>query len=358
MAAPARVQSLLTRCLIALIVWTRPAPAEEPAPRALSRIGFGSCAHQGRSQAFWDPILKNKPDLFIFAGDNIYSDTYDMKLMRQKYAQLGNQPGFRHLRALCPVLATWDDHDYGLNDSGAEFPQKVESCEIFLDFWNVPRESPRRKHGGVYDAQIFGPEGRRVQVILLDTRFYRSPLREVALRKPGEGRYTANRDPGATILGAEQWRWLAAQLRKPAEIRLLVSSIQVVARDHNWEKWMNFPDERAKLLRIIHDTKANGLLILSGDRHMAELSVLRSALVGYPLYDLTSSGLNMSYAPPNPEPNRHRIGKDVITENNFGMVRIDWEARDPQILLEIQTVSGNLPIQHAILLSSLRPTPP
>jgi alkaline phosphatase D len=320
----------------------------------LSTIAFGSCAHQGKAQAFWDPILRSKPDLFIFAGDNIYSDTHDMKLMRYKYGQLAAQPGFQRLQAACPLLATWDDHDFGLNDSGAEFPEKFESRRNFLDFWKVPTNSPRRSHAGVYDAAIFGPEGRRVQVILLDTRYFRGPLRCLATRAPGQGRYTANRDPEATLLGEEQWRWLAAQLRKPAELRLLISSIQLVARDHNWEKWMNFPRERPRLLRIIHDAKAGGVIVLSGDRHEAELSVLQSALLGYPLYDLTSSGLNMSYQNPNFEPNRHRVGRTIVQECNFGIVAIDWARKDPMITLEIRTIVGGTPIRQSLPLSALQ----
>ena len=76
------------------------------------------------------------------------------------------------------------------------------------------------------------------------------------------------------MLGEDQWRWLAEQLRVPAEVRLLVSSIQVVAEDHGWEKWMNFPHERERLFKLIRETGAEGVIILSGDRHLAELSMM------------------------------------------------------------------------------------
>ena len=74
----------------------------------------------------------------------------------------------------CPILATWDDHDLGANDAGGDYPKKDESQKIFLDFFGDPADSPRRHRPGVYDAKVFGPEGKRVQVILLDTRYFRS----------------------------------------------------------------------------------------------------------------------------------------------------------------------------------------
>jgi alkaline phosphatase D len=329
------------------------APAQAAAP--LSLIGFGSCAHQSRSQAFWSPLLASKPDLFIFCGDNIYADTYKMDLQRAKYAQLGAQRGFQQLRQRCPVLAVWDDHDYGLNDSGAEFREKAGSRANFFDFWGTPSNSPRRAHEGVYDAAVYGPPGKRVQVILLDTRYNRGPLAKLAARAADNGPYTVNRDTNVTLLGAAQWKWLEAELRKPAELRLLVSSIQLVADDHHWEKWANLPHERVRLLELLKRTGAAGVIALSGDRHHAELCRLKSALLGYPLYDLTSSGLNMTHEHANPEPGARRVVPEAIYDCNFGLVRINWAARDPEISLEIVAVDGRPALRHALRLSELKP---
>ena len=41
-------------------------------------IVFASCNDQDREQPLWNPIMENKPDLFIWGGDNIYADTADM----------------------------------------------------------------------------------------------------------------------------------------------------------------------------------------------------------------------------------------------------------------------------------------
>lgn len=339
------------------------APAASPAATGtqakaatISTVAFGSCAHQGRIQNFWSPILASKPDLFIFAGDNIYADTYDSALKWKKYQQLGALNGYKRLKKQCPILATWDDHDYGLNDSGAEFPMKQESQRLFLDFFGVPTNSPRRAREGVYDARVFGPPGRRVQVILLDTRYFRSPLKLIAARKPGGGRYRGNRDKGATILGEAQWAWLEKELKKKADLRLLVSSIQVLAQNHDWECWMNFPAERARLFGLIKTNAVEGLVVLSGDRHFAELSKMPRGPGDYPLYDLTSSGLNMSYDAMRYEPNRWRVG-DFYKPANFGVLTIDWEQPDPPIRLEIRDLEGNAVIGDSFTLGQLRRKP-
>ncbi|WP_300539073.1 alkaline phosphatase D family protein, partial [Sphingosinicella sp.] len=143
---------------------------------ALSRIAFGSCAHQDKPQPIWDKVDAFDPQLFLFLGDNIYGDTRDMDVLRAKYAKLAAKPGFQRLRRKTPCLAIWDDHDYGENDAGREYPMKQESKDVFLDFWMEPKDSPRRSRAGNYTSTTIGPEGRRVQIIMPDNRWFRSGL--------------------------------------------------------------------------------------------------------------------------------------------------------------------------------------
>lgn len=333
---------------------------DDPADTILSRIAFGSCADQERPQPIWDAITASRPDLFLFIGDNIYADTEDMGLMKAKYDRLGAIPGYRTLRETCPVLATWDDHDYGVNDGGNTFSKREDSQQHFLDFFGVPEDSPRRTREGVYHAETFGPEGRRVQVILLDARFHRSPLEPSTETDPFFPRvrpYLPNTAPDATMLGDEQWTWLEARLREPAEVRILVSSIQVVSEDHPFEKWTNFPNERERLYSLIRETGASGVVVISGDRHLAELSMM-DAGIGYPLYDLTSSGLNQAARGWRPfEPNGHRVAT-MNWGNNFGLISIDWDRDDPLIRLQIRDEDGETTIQQKVPLSLLQPRLP
>lgn len=332
-------------------MWTCALPGAEPA-KPLSLIAFGSCARQDRPQPIWEAIVAANPELFLFIGDTVYADSNDMDVKRAKYAELKAQPGYRKLQAACPVLATWDDHDFGWNDCGAEYPKKVESQKVFLDAFDEPAESARRKQAGIYTARCFGPEQRRVQVILLDTRYFRSALVPNKNKEPGQGPYLPNPDAKAALLGEEQWTWLAAQLQEPAQVRIVASSIQLVAEEHGWEGWANFPLERERLFKLLAQTRAGGVVFISGDRHTAELSVEAEA-AGYRIYDLTSSALNQ-FRGESREKNRHRIGK-VYGKSNFGLLRINWNAADPALTLQICDVEGKAQLEQKVNLSALQP---
>ena len=338
--------------LLAALVSSRPAAAQD-AP-AVSRILFGSCIKQDQPMPIFDAILDERPELFIFLGDNIYADTTDMAVMRAKYAKLKADDGFARLLETCPVLATWDDHDYGANDAGADYARKDESQKIFLDFWGDAADSPRRRRPGVYDAKVFGPPGRRVQVILLDTRYFRSPLAKGERRVGGP--YLPADDESLTLLGAAQWKWLAEQLRTPADVRIIATSIQCAASDAGQETWSNLPHERQRLFDLIAETKAGGVVLISGDRHWAELSAVDEN-VPYPLYDLTSSSLNQPHPRGTPTENEHRALPPTYHHANYGAIEIDWNAADPEINLLVKDVAGRVVIEHAIELSELQVAP-
>lgn len=316
-----------------------PATALSQGRPPLSRIAFGSCANQTMAQPIWDAVLAYRPDLFIFAGDNVYGDfsAPDAANLKRAYDEAGRIAGYTRLRDTVSHLAVWDDHDYGLNDGGVEFAHKALSKNLFLDFWNAPATDIRRKRDGIYDSRVIGPPGMRVQVILLDVRWFRSPLKITDQRgAPGKERYLPDPDPAKTMLGDEQWTWLAEELRKPAEVRLIVSSTQVLAEGHGWERWGNMPLEKQKLIATIRESGAKGVVLLSGDRHIGALYSETPADL-YPLYEATSSGLNMVYwAAKEAGPNR--LGA-LYAAANFGVVDIDWWER--KLLLALRDDGGN-----------------
>jgi len=362
----ARFYPLILGALASLLPFTLAMAEELP----LSRIAFGSCARQDSPQPIWTSVVANEPQRFIFLGDNIYADTEDMDVMRAKYQMLADQPGFQSLKSACPILATWDDHDYGANDAGVEYPKKKESQQIFLDFFGVPADSPRRQREGVYHAEVTGPVGKRVQIILLDARYHRSPLMtgyQPSERNEGfRGKYAPNRSPEATVLGEAQWEWLSQQLKVPAEVRLICSGVQVVANEHGSEMWGNFPLQRQRLFKTIADSGAGGVIFLSGDRHLAEIARLAPDHpngIGYPLFDITSSSLNhpsgnMTKAGTRfaNEINLYRVGLTYF-EINFGTINIDWDQPDPVVRLQVRDAENDVVLQQRVALSELQPVP-
>lgn len=333
--------------------------------RPLTRIAFGSCSKESRPQPIWDAVEARQPDLFLFLGDNIYGDTRDIEVLERKYATLGAIPGVARLRAGTPVMATWDDHDYGENDAGADYPMKQASREAFFRFWGEPADSPRRTRDGIYTSAVFGPPGQRVQVILLDLRWNRTPIarqhafpdeasyrawaqREAKAGRPVPGPYDRDPSPSATMLGEAQWAWLREQLEAPADLRLIGSSLQVLADFPGWEAWVNYPRDQARLFQLIRDTRAAGVVFLSGDTHFGELTRL-DVNVPYVMTDLTSSGLTEEWHVP--VPNALRIGAAHHVAN-FGEVEVDWERR--RVQLSLRDADGRVLVDERLALDDLQ----
>ena len=328
-----------------------PACAQRPPSPPLTRIAFASCLRQDRPAPILDTIADTKPDLFVFLGDNIYADTTTMPVMRAKYDKLAAIPGYQRLKAACPILATWDDHDYGADDAGREYPMRKESQREFLRFFDEPKDSPRWRRPGVYDAYTFGPPGKRVQIIVLDTRYFRSPLTKRPRPATMQTRYLPDDSPSATILGHDQWLWLEKQLKQPADIRIIASSIQALPQGPRGESWNNFPHERDRLLNLVGQATAQHIVFITGDVHYADLSRLEYS-PQRTLYEVCSSSLNQGWKQitatrPAPLPNRHRVG-DYFSDDNFGVIEIDWSATPPKLKLQIRDRQNQPVLQQAI----------
>lgn len=307
------------------------AGAQLDTSRAISRIAFGSCNHQNRHQTIWSTIAAHNPELFLMIGDNVYGDfgyrgEADLGTFAHAYQLQGSHPEFIAFRNQVPMLASWDDHDFGPNDSGGAFSFRERSEQLFESFWRS--SDAVRARPGIYDSMMIGPEGERVQLIILDTRFFRDPLISLpytAERRP-LGHYGIIDSPDATMLGAAQWAWLADELEKPADLRIIVSSIQLLTDAHNYEKWGNMPRERERFYRALAARNGGGMVVLSGDRHSGAFYQATPEALGEELWELTASSLNLSFGEGDtgarePDPIR-RSG--FYSDENFGMLEIDW----------------------------------
>ncbi len=320
-----------------------------------TKIAFGSCGHETDDQPILEVVIKHQPDLFIYLGDNIYGDTKDMDVLRAKYALLAAKPEFQKLRQEVPLLATWDDHDYGWNDSGRHYEFKEESKEIFLNFWGEPGNSARRKHEGIYTSYYFKNQGKTLQIILLDNRTFRDDLRRYRGELHYENKffypldYFPHETTDSTLLGEEQWAWLEKELQQPADVRIIGSGTQFSISYNGYEAWANFPHERQRMLDLIKKTRANGVLFITGDVHYAEISKLEDEGL-YPVYDVTASGLTSTWHFATPNDNRI---EGPIMDNHFGMLTIDWQATNPTIKMEVFDIRDNQRIEHTVPLSDL-----
>lgn len=299
----------------------------------INKIALGSCSNQDKPAPIFETIVAAKPDFYLFAGDNVYASRPESQPIQLQYDKWTRHDGFRNLFENVPNLAIWDDHDYGFNDGGADNPKFDEARKAYMSFFPEDKRLIDPNTRGLEHATVIGPVGKRVQFILIDTRSYRGKL--VPATKPGPGfeKYEPTKDKKAAFLGEDQWLWLETELKKPAELRFIVSSVQFLAEGHGYEKWGNFPQEQERLSKLLAKTKVKNTFILSGDRHIAE--ILSKKIKGYgKMYELTASALNM---PSNIEKENEptRLG-NLYNKENFGTLEIDWKAKKLQMSIHDQ----------------------
>lgn len=325
---------------------------------SVTKIAFGSCGYQDEPQPVLALAAEQKPDAFIFLGDNIYGDTDNMDTLQAKYNRWGAKDEYKKLESTTKIFAIWDDHDFGRNDAGKWYPYKKEAKEIFLKFFKEPDNSSRRKHDGIYHTEYLKSGDKTIQMILLDVRTFRNSLllydTSAKAKLPRENYfysldYIPHTSTDSTLLGAEQWQWLENELAKPAELRLICSGSQFGIEFNGYEAWANFPHEQKRMLELIKKTKANGVIFLTGDVHYAEISKWQEEGL-YPIYDVTASGITSTWD--FATLNKNRIEGPVM-DNHFGLLTIEW-LDDPVIKMEIIDKYRNSRIEYTIKGSEIR----
>jgi alkaline phosphatase D len=293
-----------------------------------TKITFGSCISQDEEQPIWNSIIDEKSDMFIFMGDNVYGDNKNngkTEKLKQAYKKQKKKIPFDRLKQSNEIFATWDDHDYGKNDGGSEYIYKKESKELFLDFWEIPKNDPRRFREGIYFETKKNINNSIVQFIFLDTRYFRSPLKPTDnWGAPYKERFLQDNDSSKTFLGKDQWKWLSKILDEKVDLRIIISSIQVIANGHGFERWGNFSLEREKLYNLIDKKEIKNVIFLSGDRHVGGIYKDKTKL-GTEIYEITSSSLNLPLGrllkkeDIRPEPGPNRVGP-LYTMENYGLI--------------------------------------
>lgn len=304
--------------------------------RSVMKIGFGSCLDQVKPLTILNAVKAAVPDMFIMVGDNVYGDTHDGELTKMADAYDRQKANFHKLELDFPVEAIWDDHDYGLNDAGEDYPHRDASEQLFFDFWEVPDDDVRRTRPGLYWEQRLQISGKTVQIIYLDTRYFRGKLVPTDEESAeGKERYVPTDDTTQTMLGDTQWKWLRQTLSPSADFRLIVSSIQFLAAGHGWECWRMMPHERTRVTALIDEVGVDKVLFLSGDRHRGGLYRFTTP-GGNTIHEITSSPLNATTFPAE-ENGPFRIGS-TYRDLNFGLITIDTTLNT--MLVELKAANG------------------
>ncbi len=289
-------------------------------------VAFGSCNKSHLPQPLWKDILNDRPDVWIWGGDNVYANTHSEDTLKAKYDEQLANPGYTALRKNTRIIGTWDDHDFGDNNMGRWNPSKKMSQRLFLDFMEEPIDSPRRKRPGVYTSYLFGEEPNTVKIILLDTRYFMEPQAE-----------------DAKLLGESQWQWLEKELKNSkARVHILVSSIQIISPKTQGEQWANYPKEKKRLFSLLEKLHPSSLILLSGDKHYAQMYKKPIEAGNWEVVEATSSGMthNRNIFKVLGEKIYKLFQPPTLFELNYCLISLDWEKGLAE--LQIKTQGGKV----------------
>ncbi len=327
----ARMRKIDLRLIMLILAApTMPLHADEPSPIT---IAFGSANNQNNAQTLWSHVLNQRPTAWIWAGDAIRPADFSRDAMRTAFQTQRASGEYQALVRQTRILGTWNLYDSAFT---ADQETRAVARDLFLDFVGEPRLSPRRKRQGIYAFTDLGTEPFSVRVILLDVRYLGV--------QPGRDN---------DLLGAEQWGWLEGALASSkAVFTLLVSPIPIVPTEIPAEKWSDYGNSRERLFQLISSTGVGGVVLLTGGRLVGEMSQIRERIIGYPLVELTASGLTTSDLRYAYDTNKFRWG-EVFVGLHFGIARAEWAQGDPILRLRLVDRMGGNALERRLTRSAL-----
>jgi alkaline phosphatase D len=279
----------------------------------------------GASPEIFRNMAKHGGDFMLWLGDNLYLREQDWS---SRYGIFYRYSADRRAEAVQPLLAamhhygTWDDHEFGPNDSSRSYELKDTTLEAFRWYWPM-RSAGETDNPGIYTRFVQGD----AEIFILDGRYHR------------DASALADATPGKSFLGPRQLAWLKSALsdsnaNSNIALRFIAVGSQFLNPMAFDENLSRYPQERADILDFILKNKIGGVVFLTGDRHFGEFSRLERAGAP-PVLELTSSSLT---AGANRRPvtegekwaeakNPVRVPGSIIVENNFGEITLTGPRR-------------------------------
>jgi len=282
-----------------------PPPPEQP-----GRVVFaiGSCASE-KFPGVWQRMAAVGAEVVVLAGDTPYIDSSAVAKNRERHRAFLAQPGLAELLATRPLVGTWDDHDFGANDSDGTRVDREAIRGVFTEYRALA--SFGEEGEGIYTRLRRGP----AELFLIDARYFSqtgpSPV-----------------DPAKkTLLGPRQWDWLKRSLAEStAPFKILVTGM-VWHDKPNREKddWQTYAHERDALFAWIGQQKISGVVLVGGDVHVSlHLRHPTKQTAGYDLFEYVVSPLHDSLIP------------SLIPKRNPGLL---WSAAEPNVFLRMEADS-------------------
>ena len=305
-------------------------------PAVFNVVFGGGAGYTPQYEHMWTTIGKQRPLALLMLGDNVYIDTPKVRqTQRYCYYRRQSQPEWRRLVGSTGVFSIYDDHDFGTNDCvpGPDIEQpswKREVWEVFTQNFVNPSYGGGAKQPGCWYTFSIGD----VDFFMLDCRYYR----------------TLKSTP-PTMLGPVGKAWLKQALAKSkGTFKVIASSVPWAygSKPGSKDPWQGYKEERKELFDFLARQKADGVLLISADRHRSDYwKIERDG--AYDLYEFESSRLTNIHT--------HGIMKGSVYGYNktcsFGLLAFDTTSADPTVTYRIVTIDGKVDHEVALKRSQL-----
>lgn len=267
-------------------------------------------------------MYKSKPNLMVWLGDNIYlreGDYESSSGIYGRHTHTRSLPELQPFISSIPQYATWDDHDYGPNDSDWTYPLKDHALDAFQDFW------PSESYGSGHTEGVTSSFGwNDCQFFMLDDRWYRTVEVE-----------------NGTILGDLQKYWFKEAIKaSKARYKFVAVGGQFLSDYAGFENFANYKEERAEIIQFLDDNDIKGVVFLTGDRHHSEISKMVTEK-GNIFFDVTSSAITSSTYDHSKEPNTLRVAGSMISERNFAVFKVSGDKKNRKLSVVFKNVAGD-----------------
>lgn len=305
------------------------------------RFAFCSCMNdEEHDPLIWQSLLKQNPDVLFFIGDNVYADTgapregASPEHLWRRFCEARRTLEIFYSKKLVPILATWDDHDFGLDNSDSlnyvHLPESQKNFEIFFaqapEFCEHLTSGPGISSAFNWQDQVF---------LLLDDRSYRLPSHH-------RNRYGH--------WGQAQEDWIIQQMDQGFATVWLINGSQFfpsipfkesVSREH--------PEQLEGVVQKLTE-HSSSVIFVSGDVHFSEITAIPEEILGYPTYELTSSSMHSRGIPgaPHVVRNRHRIAGEG--RHNFLLINAPSQSHGQTLHCACILADGRVSFQQDITL--------
>lgn len=254
------------------------------------RVALMSCSNFNNisgQEKIWSRVPEFQTDLILFTGDIVYANAKWRSVTGQaeppqtaleRYIETWQKVDLYALDPLIPVVATWDDHDYGMNNGNATHPHRQVMWQMFRLFYPVPPPAKSlalfsQGPGISFRWHVFGRD-----LYLMDNRSFHVP--------------------GRTQWGEAQEAWFKQDYLSRPFPCWMANGTSFFAYSSVIESVQKNGPQSLSVLRETLQEKPKACVLMSGDVHASYSQKIAADFFGFEVHELVSSAVHSSSAGP------------------------------------------------------------